>query len=191
LTKIQLYAKISIISRTAVKKLFVALASIFALSAMAQSSDWKLTAVPGPDRGTVGYIYHTSAVGTQIGAKAEKIVTGLRLVCTATGFTANKNSEPVIALYWNTMTGSTPQFLGIKVDSRQVGVGQETRWVQDGPLLLRTIEESSTLLQSMKTGNKISFEWTGTDAVRRSTIFDLRDFRSNLNEFNTVCKTQI
>lgn len=173
------------------KKLFVALASIFALSAMAQSSDWKLTTVPGADRVTVGYIYHTSAVGTQVGAKTEKVVTGLRLVCTAPGFTANKNSEPIIAVYWNTMTGSTPQFLDIKVDGRQVGTGQETKWDQDGPLLLRTIDSSRTLLQSIKTGNRISFQWTGTDAVRRTTIFDLRDFRSNLSEFNTICKTQI
>jgi hypothetical protein len=147
--------------------------------------------VPGADRGIVGHIYHTSAVGTQTGSKVEKVVTGLRLVCTAEGFTANKNSEPVIAIYWNTMIGSNPQFIDIKVDGRQVGVGQETRWDQDGPLLLRTIADSKTLLQSMKTGRSISFQWTGTDAVRRSTIFDLRDFRSDLSEFNKICKTQI
>lgn len=178
-------------SRNTVKKLFVALVSIFALSAMAQSSDWKLTTVPGADRGTVGYIYHTNSIGTQVGAKTMKVVTGLRLVCTAEGFTANKNSEPIIALYWNTMTGSIPQFLDIKVDGRQVATGQEIRWDQDGPLLMRTINSSRTLIQSMKTGNRISFQWTGTDAVQRTTVFDLRDFRSNLSEFNTLCKTQI
>ena len=173
------------------KKLFVALASIFALSAMAQSSDWKLTTVPGADRETVGHIYHTSAVGTQTGSKIEKFVTGLRLVCTARESTSNKNADPVIAIYWNTMIGSTPQFVDIKVDGRQVGVGQETKWDQDGPLLLRRISESSTLMQSMKTGRSISFQWSGTDGVRRATIFDLRNFRSNLSEFNTLCKTQI
>ncbi len=168
------------------KKLFVALTSVFALSAMAQSSDWKLTAVPGADNGTVGHIYHTSAVGTQTGANITKVVTGLRLVCTVHG-----DHKPVIALYWNTMVGNIPQFLDIKVDGRQVSSTNESRWIQDGPLLVRSVEESRTLLQSMKTGGKISFQWTGTDAVRRTTIFDLRDFKSNLSEFNALCKTQI
>ena len=191
LTKMQLYAKISTTSRTAVKKLFVALASIFALSAMAQSSNWTLTVVPGANKGTVGHIYHTSAVGTQTGARVEKVVTGLRLVCSAADVSLDAPHQPVIALYWNTMSGSTPQFLDIKVDGKQVATGQETKWEQDGPLLLRTIAESRTLMQSMKTGRSISFQWIGTDSVRRATIFDLRDFRSDLSEFNTVCKTQI
>lgn len=173
------------------KKLFVALASVFALSAMAQSSDWKLTAVPGADAGTVGHIYHTSAVGTQSGARTEKFVTGLRLVCTTRESTSTKSAEPVIAIYWNTMIGSTPQFVDIKVDGRQVGVGQETKWDQDGPLLMRTIAGSKELMQSMKTGRSISFQWASYEGVRRTTIFDLRDFRTNLNEFNALCKTQI
>ena len=167
------------------KKLFVALASIFALSAMAQSSNWTLTAVPGVNREIVGHIYHTGAKGTQ-GEKKDKSRTGLRLVCSS-----RENGEPVIALFWEAMTGSTPQFLDIKVDGKQVATGQETKWDQDGPLLVRSIAESKTLLQSMKTGRSISFQWIGTDSVRRATIFDLRDFRSNLSEFNTVCKTQI
>lgn len=170
------------------KNLLAILSSFIALSAAAQSSDWKLTPVPGADRGTVGYIYHTSAQGTQSGTK---VITGLRLVCTVDGFTANKQSDPIIGLYWNTMTGNIPQLLNIKVDGRQVGTGEELRWHQDGPLLLRTIAESRTLLQAMKTGNKISFQWTGTDSINRSTIFDLKDFRSDLNEFNDICKTQI
>lgn len=184
----QLYAKMSVTSRTAVKNLFVLLSAAFAMSAMAQASDWKLTTVPGYDKGTVGYIYHTSAVGTaQTGSKTEKYVTGLRLVCSASDVVLDGNKQPVIAIFWDRMIGSMPQNVEVKVD----GSSQEIRWDQDGTLLLRSVSESKALIQSMKTGNKISFQWTASDSVRRTTMFDLRTFRSDLSEFNKVCKTQI
>lgn len=170
------------------KKVFVLLSAALTLSAIAQTSDWKLTAVPGYDKGTVGYIYHTSAVGTaQSGTRIEKFVTGLRLVCAESLISPNGNNQPVIALFWDRMIGSMPQTVEVKVDNSS----QEIRWDQDGPLLLKPISESKTLIQSMKTGNKISFQWTGPDSIRRTTMFDLRTFRSDLSEFNKVCKTQI
>lgn len=182
------YYNIHTTSRAIVKKLFVLLSAAFTMSAMAQTSDWKLSAVPGYDKNTVGYIYHTSAVGTaQSGTRIEKFVTGLRLVCAETLVSPNGNNQPIIALFWDRMIGSMPQTVEVKVD----GSIQEIRWDQDGPLLLRSISESRTLIQSMKTGNKISFQWTGPDSVRRTTLFDLRNFRSDLAEFNKVCKTQI
>jgi hypothetical protein len=155
---------------------------------MAQTSDWKLSAVPGYDKVTVGYIYHTSAVGTaQSGTKIEKFVTGLRLVCAESPTPSSGNSQPVIAIFWDRMIGNMAQNVEVSVD----GSNQEIRWDQDGTLLLRSVSESKALIQSMKTGNKISFRWTGTDSIKRTTMFDLRTFRSDLSEFNKVCKTQI
>lgn len=89
------------------------------------------------------------------------------------------------------MHGSIPQYVNIKIDGREVGLGNNTKWDQDGPLLLRTVAESAILLQSMKTGNSISFQWTGNDSIQRRTIFDLRNFKTHLAEFNRVCKTEI
>lgn len=156
-----------------------------------QAADWKLTAVQNADNKTVGFIYHTNAIGTQFGPKIEKIITGLRFICASDDFIPEKNSNPVVALYWNTMIGNTSQTINITIDNKQVWTGREIKWDHDGPLLLRTITESKDLIQLMKSGHNIRFQWIGDDTINRVTEFNLRNFRSGLNEFNTVCKTEI
>lgn len=162
------------------RKVFAALLlSITSLAASAQTG-WTLTEVKDMDRATVGFIYHVSAAGTQIG-KNEKFVTGLRMICSTK---PGNSAEPIIALYWNTLIGNIPQMPEVKVDGRIVDHGP---WEQNGPLLMKSLLSTKQMMQAMKTGRTISFEWTGTDNVRRRTVFDLRDFNTNLQDFYKSC----
>ena len=161
------------------KKILLSLIAIFTLSSNAQDSDWKLTTVYDHSNNVAGYIYHTSA-------KVDSILTGLRLVCPSDNYLVNKSSTPVIVVLWDKMIGNIPQSVEIKVNGKQIGVGQETKWNQEGSILYRPISESATRLQALKTGTKVSFQWGG-----KTAIFDLKTFRTDLNEFNKVCKTSI
>jgi hypothetical protein len=166
-----------------VRKLFGIVSILVAGSVQAQALGWNVSEVLGKDKTPVGYIYHSSAVGTQVGTKTEKVITGLRLVCSI------KSSEgPAIALYWNGMFGNTPQSVDVKVDGRKIA--QSTPWDQDGPLLFRKIADSQELMQGLKTGRAVSFEWTQS-GVKRTTVISLKDFNSGFGEFKTSCKTQI
>lgn len=160
-------------------------------SAFAQAGAWKLTKVETPNKSVAGFIYHTESVGTQTsGSRVTKAVTGLRLVCS--GMESAQGTEvPLIAIYWNTMQGGGQQSLNVRVDGKAVELGQSQQWSQDSQLLYRPLGESRGLIQAMKLGRSVSFEWIGADGSKRQTIFNLSDFRSDLAEFNTSCKTQI
>ena len=168
------------------------LTACFVSSAFAQSGGWKLTKVESPNKFVAGFIYHTESVGTQTnGGRVTKAVTGLRLVCSGPDYVAQKTDVPIIAIYWNTMAGGSQQSLNVRVDGKVVELGQAQQWNQDGQLLYRTLDESRALIQAMKLGRSVSFEWAGTDGSKRQTIFNLSDFKSDLAEFNESCKTQI
>jgi hypothetical protein len=161
-------------------------------SAFAQSGGWKLTKVEAPNKSVAGFIYHTESVGTQTsGSRITKAVTGLRLVCSGPEFIAQGTEVPLIAIYWNTMQGGSQQSLNVRVDGKTVELGQAQQWRQDGQLLYRPLSESAALIQAMKLGRAVSFEWNSSDGSKRQTVFNLGDFRSDLAEFNTSCKTQI
>lgn len=102
------------------RKLFGLLALSVSMSAFAQASAWNISEVAGKDKSVVGYIYHSSAVGTQVGAKTEKVVSGLRLVCSTKGYMAMKESEPIIAVFWNGMFGNTPETVLVEIDGKPV-----------------------------------------------------------------------
>lgn len=171
------------------KKLLVSLVTVFAtMAVMAENTDWQVTEVTGHDKSVAGYIYHTGAVGTQVGTKTMKAATSLRLVCSSK-VSPQRSGDPLIAVYWNTMTGNAPQFPLIQVDKKDIGL--PVQWMQDGQLLMRSVYESKELIQALKTGRNISFTWIGTDAVRRTTMFNLRDFNEHLGEFNSSCKTEL
>ena len=167
------------------KNLFVGLIATFVVvGAMAENTNWEISKVTDRNNATVGYIYHTGAIGTQINARPEKVATSLRLVCS----TLQKNSEPLVVIFWNTLNGNIPQTVEMHTDKR---VTETLQWDQEGQVLMRSAAESKKLIQAMKTGNNISFLWTGTDSIRRNTNFNLRDFKTHLNEFNTLCKTEL
>lgn len=166
------------------RSLFILTGAIFlSLPVWGQFSGWKLSKITDSNRVTVGHIYHTDA-------KSENNAIGLRLVCAAPTFTIKGNNDPMIVLFWDQMTGNIPQMVEIKIDGKQIGVGQEFRWDQDGNILLRSINESRPIIQGMKTGRSIRFQW-GPSNKTRIAVFDLRDFNSNLAEFNKVCQTNL
>ena len=121
------------------RKLFGIISILAATGAQAQALGWNLTEVPAKDKSVAGYIYHSSAVGTQIGTKTEKVVTGLRLVCSTKEYVAMRESDPVVAIYWNGMFGNGTQAVNVKVDGRPIQMA--TPWEQDGPVLFRRIAD--------------------------------------------------
>ena len=166
------------------KNLFVGLVAALAMSAaMAENTGWKIQRVPERTNSpAVGYMYETYAIGTQNGPGAKKNVTALRLICSVS------INKPLIAIYWNTMVGDKPQSVEIRANRKTIS--PRILWEQDGPLLMRSVAESTELIQLLKTSKDINFMWVDTNAVRRTTIFDLKDFNSHLSEFNTYCDTK-
>lgn len=167
------------------KYIFASLAVCLASVASAQSSNWKIVNVQDSNNNVVGHIYYTESIGRQIGTTPEKVVTGLRLVCSRLG------DDALLILYWQGMFGNTPEDVTITVDGRKIGVGQTYTWKRDGPVLVRTVAESVEITNALKTGRSINFSWKDAGNVQRNTVFDLRTFNSNISTFNASCKTNI
>lgn len=167
------------------RKFLTALAFFtIANTGMAQSGTWILSPVIDHHRDlkpVVGFIYQTAAQGTAMAEKPTKVITKLELLCNATG---NPVNTPLIALFWQGIQGNIAQMIDIKVDGKFV---ERTRWEQDDALYYRSISESAQLLQAMRTGKSITFDFLGPDGTRRVTMFDLRDYNSNLSEFKKNC----
>lgn len=170
------------------RKLIGILALVAASNVAAQATAWNISEIKGKDNSVVGYIYHSSAVGTQIKDKTEKVVSGLRLVCSTKSAVAMGSSESIIAIYWNGMFGNTNQKIDVKVDGKAVNL--TTSWDQDNQIVFRKISESTEMIQAMKTGRNITFSWTGTDSAKRITTVSLHNFNQKFSEFNNSCKTQ-
>ncbi|HEY6436322.1 MAG TPA: hypothetical protein VIY47_07005 [Ignavibacteriaceae bacterium] len=168
------------------KNYLVGLFLIFVSTISYSQEDWRLREVIDKSKGIVGYVYYTNAKGTKSGDQKEKVITGLRLVCSTINSSAD---DPIIAVFWNGGPGgATFQQVEVKVDGRSAEVGQ---WTQDGTFLYRKLLESRPLIQSLRTGQVISLSWAGTDNVRRTTIFGLRNFNTNLSNFLDQCKIHI
>lgn len=166
------------------RKLFGILSILVTVGAQAQvqAHAWNLSEVRGKELTVVGYIYHSSAVGTQIGTKATKAITGLRLVC------STKSNEAAIAIYWNGMFGNTQQTVDVKIDGRKIS--QTIPWQQDGPILFKDLFIEKELIQGLKTGRNINFEWV-QGSVKRVTTISLQDFNQNFGDFKNSCNIQL
>ena len=158
------------------------------IAAYAENIGWEIKPEPGEDGTIVGYIYHSGAVGTQVGIKTEKVVTSLRFVC-STKTSAQRDNDPLVVLFWDSMTGVTSQYIVSKASAKPLD--HMFRWEQDGPILIRSVNESKDLIQEMRLSKSISFSWHSKDGTLRTTIFDLRTFNSHLAEFNALCKIQL
>jgi len=155
------------------------------LNVLARDPNWKIIKITGKDSAPVGYMYETGSVGHQtFGSRTEKLVTGLRIICSV----ASKES-PVIGVFWNTMQAEDIQHISIKIDKKQYS--EKLEWFPDQSILWRNTSELNSLIQSLKNGQMVDFEWTDKNNVNRRTIFDLRSFNSHLNEFNTLCKIKL
>ncbi len=161
--------------------LVLALASTVAF---AQSAEWKLSEIKDKGNTPVGYIFHSYAVGTEVGngKVGNKTVTGLRLICSVKGPAA-----PTIAVYWDApMSQESSQVLMWVVDSKTVRSSVE--WKQDGKILYSSFTDSPELISALKSGKNISTRWTDKYGVQRSAAYNLDGFNAHLNEFNSACK---
>jgi hypothetical protein len=162
--------------------------SLATVAAFAQIGSWKVSEVT-VNKEPVGYIYHTEANGVSESRPQDNTVAGLRLVCSK--IVPQKGPNEIIGIHWQTMTGYEAQYLTITIDGNKVGLGEPLRWEHEGQFLYRGLNESRTLLQSMKTGRSMSVRWIGSDAAYRNVTFDLRGFNSQLSDFNKKCNINL
>lgn len=166
-------------------KFLVGLFVVFGGFAYAQTTNWKIVDVAGPDKKAVGYIYHAYSVGTEItnGHPPTKVVSGLRLACASKSYTVQGGNDPIIAVYWHQLPMSKPVAVDVSVDGKKIETGL---WTHDGNLLFRRWSDSRNLIENMKVGKTLSVSWE-ENTVRRTTMFDLKTFSQNFIEFSRLC----
>jgi hypothetical protein len=148
---------------------------------VANSATWVLSEVKDSNMQPVGYIYHTSAIGTRAGTKPEKVITGLRFICSLKGGT------PIIGLFIdNGIHIENSISIVSSIDDSQ---DKSLSWVVDGNLLYRYVYDSPVLISSIKTGKIIKFRWYANDVTKFTTAFSIAG--SDFTEFNSKCKAQI
>ena len=167
-----------------VRNLFGIILIFISFKAYSLPLSWNLSEVEIGSKNIIGYIYHSSTVGTQIGTKKEKVITGLRFVCSTINNTSESDSNSIIAVYWDGMFGNNKHIINVKVDGKPVLVS--STWNQDGPLLYRNISESTELIESLTKGKTVSIDWT-VDSIKKATVFSLKDFNSGFNKFKLSC----
>jgi hypothetical protein len=164
-------------------KILLALALVSS-SAIAQNSAWTITDVKNNEH-TIGYILHTHARGTSIkGPVNEKHVTGLRFICTSRNYTAMGEDKPVIAIFWQGLSGYGTYDINIKVDNLSIKL--DKKWNQDNQILFQTINDSEKLLEALKAGKNFYAGWE-VGSVKRSTAFDITGFESKYSEYTKLC----
>lgn len=162
------------------KKLLVAIL-IFLTPIIANSATWVLSEVKDNNMLPVGYIYHTSAIGTRTGAKHEKVITSLRFICSL------KGGQPIIGLFIdNGIHAENNVSIISSVDDSQ---DKSLSWVVDGNLLYRYAYDSPVLISSIKLGEIIKFRWYANDVTKFTTAFSIAD--ADFTEFNSKCSSQI
>jgi hypothetical protein len=147
-------------------------------------ADWALNPVKSKDGTPIGYVYNTYAVGIQIGAKTEKVVTDFRLVCSIKG-----QHDPMMAIRWaGYLYPAQGQFITISVDDTFTAT---EFWGQEGKTFFRSISISTKIMDAIKHGKQLKVSWIGTDAVRYNTIYNITNVNQKLGDFNTSCGTNI
>lgn len=169
------------------KKILVAVASMMAFSVYA--APWTLSAIPDLKKETVGYIYHTSAVGTQVTKSvSKKVVAGLRMICTAPNLVRPGDAyAPLIAIFWDGLNEINPTSITLQVDRSTSVNMQDTNWLPYNQLLVRNMSNSELLVNSMKSGKTLHASWTGANATTYKVIFDLNGFDDQLDSFKNSC----
>lgn len=154
-------------------------ALMMSMSSSYAVTNWKLSEVPGPNKTVAGHIYHTESLGTRSG-KSVKVYSGLRMVCSTRG-------EIAIVLFWNDIVALRNDTLILT--SLPGKPAEPSMWHSDNGLLYLDISEAAHLLQMLKMGKVIKFQWTDTVDNHYTTAFDMSGF--NISGFNTKCNTQL
>lgn len=161
-------------------------------SAPALPADWNLKSVTEQSVAAdnpVGYIYKQEVVGiaTRDNRTTNKRAS-LSLVCSVKD---GSDTSPKIILQWEGLQGYGTPRINYTVDSRITPAGNAWTMRQENDILYKDASESRELLQGMKQGRTVAFDWVGSDQTRYLTTFNLNSFRNNLSEFNTKCKSDI
>lgn len=166
--------------------ILLALASTTAFS---QHETWKVTEVGSADPEKKGYILHIQSVGYDTKNDKNKIVSGVRLICST-----NKNipDTPIFSLFWN-HTSSVSMFssIDIKVDNNKLPSNQLSGWSHDEKLIYKPVSELKPLIQMMKSGKKLDFEWSGGSYGKHTTSVAIGNFPNALSIFNNRCNTNL
>lgn len=160
--------------------LFFVATSVSAL----EFSDWALNEIKSASE-TVGYVYNTYAVGTQVGAKTEKIVTDFRFVCSIKG-----SANPIIAIRWvGRLAPNQGQYITVSIDNIY---SSTDFWGQnDKNTFFREVLVSQAIVDAIKKGKQLKISWISTDAVKYNAIYNITNVNQKLNMFNAACGTNI
>ena len=160
--------------------------------AHAQPTDWNFKAVTEQSVGAdnpVGYIYKQEVVGV---ATRDNHTTNKRAsLSLACSVKDGSNATPKIILQLEGLQGYGSPRINYTVDSRVTPAGNAWTMRQENDILYKDTSEAQELLQAMKQGRTVAFDWVGSDKTRYLTTFNLNSFRNNLSEFNTKCKSDI
>lgn len=162
-----------------------------ALTCMAANSQshisWNLVPVPDRDNIVVGFIYHTEALGTEKNHGIKKVPTSLRLICSTK--LEDVKMDPIIAVLWSNLESSTNiRAIGTTIKGNVLSIDT---WTQDGDLLYRSAISSDQLMDSMKHSKSVRFSWISQDSTKYDVVFDLKEFKNGLDNFNRVCHSKL
>lgn len=142
------------------------------------NAKWDMSSVYGKDQ-PLGYIYHTSSVGTQGNSQTQKVLTSLRFVCSA------KTNDVILTIVWSGINLNESVFVRTTIDNRLVN---ESEWAGDEVLIYKNISDVDDIIRQMKMGKTIKFVWV-YKSVSYVTAFQLAGL--DLGDFNSKCKTQL
>lgn len=149
------------------------------ISAHANAQGWILTEITS-NRSTVGFVYHTHAVGIN---GNEKVVAGLRFICSKM-----PNIEgPIIAIHWDKdYYYPVTQEITLTINKKVVSTGN---WIYENNIFYQPLSQNKTLPALMKDSRTIGFSWS-VDNLKHNVVFDIRDFDLKFNNFLSVCKIE-
>jgi hypothetical protein len=148
---------------------------------LAQTASWTIRDDPSGQ----GTVYRSEVIGASSRDKnTRQARVALQFACGAT-------MQPILMLQWEGMQGYGTRRVNYSVDRRISPGGASFTMHQENDILYRDLESSRELLQAMKSGSTITFDWVGLDQTRYLATFNLSTFRSNLSEFNRKCNTTL
>lgn len=151
-------------------------------------SNWYISVANEQDA-PVGYVYKQEVIGISTRDKiTRKARSALSLSCS---IKQGSDHTVQIIIQWENMQGSGPQYVNYSIDGKSTADGAKWLMTQDRDMLYRSADNSYELLQAIKQGRTLTFDWSGFDQTRYLTTFNISTFRSNLSEFNRKCSTKV
>jgi hypothetical protein len=160
---------------------FLFLTGILLFSELSHAS-WKISEIKSNenDKQIFGYIYHYRSRGYENNSAKKIYTSGIRFICSN-----QPDDEPVIAIYWEGLTGNSVQYPTLVLDTKVQTY--KDFWIQDGPVIYRTISQSKDLIERLHKTGLAKIFWT-EGSVERKTVVDFSEFSKGYRSFEKVCK---